>query len=208
MQETIKPDTTFPGLDFEFSLKPHDDNTLAQYVLEFEGKAMQWDDELAEERAVGEIRGYRIDLSTAQYDQLDLNELLDSVSSELSDFANAMMKDDRCILPETENHIYEEKECKCLVYISELIVDPGFRSHGVGSTLLQRMGGMIDVTDCLIALKAFPLADELGKSADPAYIAKVKRFYERNGFKNTEGEFMIKDARLCEAVKKRLAQGR
>ncbi|MCG6887086.1 MAG: GNAT family N-acetyltransferase [Proteobacteria bacterium] len=208
MQETIIPDTVFNSLEFEFSLKPHDDKALGQYVLEFEGKAKHWDDELAEERTVGKIRGHRIDLSTAQYDQVSLHELLDSVSSELSDFADAVMKDDRCILPETENHLHQEKECKCLVYISELIIDPGFRSHGLGSSLLQRMGGMIDVTDCLIALKAFPLADELGKSAEPAYIARVKRFYERNGFQHTEGEFMVKDARLCEAVKKRLAQSK
>lgn len=207
MQETLPGNETLNSLEFEFSLKPHEDPALSQYVLVFEGKASRWDDELAEDRTVGEIRGYRIDLSSAQYDNVNLHELLDSVSSELSDFADTVMKDDRCILPETENHQYKEKECKCLVYIGQLIVDPDFRGHGVGSSLLRRMGGMIDVTDCLIALKAFPLSDEPGKPAEPAYIAKVKQFYERNGFQHTEGEFMIKDARLCEAVKKRLAMG-
>ncbi|HID48670.1 MAG TPA: N-acetyltransferase [Chromatiales bacterium] len=208
MQEILSSDEILNSLEFEFSLKPHDDPALSQYVLEFAGKASRWDDELAEDRIVGEIRGYRIDLSSAIFDKLNLHELLDSVSSELSDFAGTVMKDDRCILPETENHEYEEKECKCLVYIGQLIVDPEFRGLGIGSSLLRLMGGMIDVTDCLIALKAFPLSDELGKPAEPAYIAKVKQFYERNGFQHTEGEFMIKDARLCEAVKKRLAMGR
>jgi hypothetical protein len=70
------------------------------------------------------------------------------------------------------------------------------------------MGAMIDVSDCLIALKAFPLADELGKAAEAADIIRVKRFYAKHDFKHAEGEFMIKDARLCEAVKKRLAQRR
>lgn len=206
MEESINEDELLENIEIEFSIKPSDDESLSQYVLTFEGKALFWDDEEATEKMIGDIMGYRIDLSTAQYDHIDLQDLFDSVSSELSDFAHTVMPDDRCILPETEDHLHKEKECDCLVYISQLLVDPDFRAHGVGSSLLRKMGSMIDVTDCLIALKAFPLADELGKAAEAAYIAKVKHFYEKHEFKHTEGEFMVKDARLCEAVKKRLAQ--
>jgi hypothetical protein len=73
---------------------------------------------------------------------------------------------------------------------------------------LRKMGAMIDVADCLIALKAFPLADELGMAAEAEYITKVKQFYRKHGFKHAQGDFMVKDARLCDAVKKRLAQRR
>jgi GNAT superfamily N-acetyltransferase len=208
MEKSIENDELLENIEIEFSIRHGDDEHTGQYVLDFEGRALVWDDEEAADIKIGYITGYRIDLSSAQFDNLDLRELLDSVSSELSDFANTMMPDDRCILAETEDRVHEEKECDCIVYISQLVIDPEFRGHGVGSALLRKMGAMIDVTDCVIALKAFPLADELGKAADAAYIAKVKRFYERHDFKHAEGEFMIKDARLCEAVKKRLAQRR
>jgi ribosomal protein S18 acetylase RimI-like enzyme len=206
MEKFSGKDELLENIEIEFSIKHSNDETISQYVLEFEGRAMVWDDEEAADIQIGNISGYRIDLSTAQYDQFDLRELFDSVSSELSDFTRTMMPDDKCVLAAMENHGHAEKECDCIVYISQLVVDPEFRSYGVGSALLRKMGAMIDVTDCLIALKAFPLSDELGKAADASYIAKVKRFYEKHGFGHAQGEFMIKDARLCEAVKKRLAQ--
>lgn len=206
MEKSTGNDDLLEGVEIEFSIRHSDDEQISQYVLEFEGRAHVWDDEEAADIKVGYINGFRIDLSTAQYDNLDLRELFDSVSSELSDFAGMMMPDNQCTLPGTENSLHEEKECECIVYISQLVVDPEYRGRGLGSALLRKMGAMIDVADCLIALKAFPLADELGKAADAAYIARVKRFYGKHGFKHAEGDFMVKDARLCEAVKKRLAQ--
>jgi GNAT superfamily N-acetyltransferase len=206
MEKSSEEDNLLDDVEIEFSIKHSNDDAIAQYVLEFEGRAQAWDDEEAADVQVGTITGWRVDLSTAQYDQIDLRELFDSVSSELSDFYHAMMPDDQCILPETENRLHEEKECECLVYISQLVVDPAYRSRGLGSALLRKMGAMIDVTDCLVALKAFPLADELGKTAEAADIARIKHFYRKHDFKHAEGEFMIKDARLCEAVKKRLAR--
>ena len=206
MEKSTGNDDLLEDVKIEFSIRHSDDEHISQYVLEFEGRAHVWDDEEADELEVGSINGYRIDLSTAQYDKLDLRELFDSISSELSDFAHTMMPDDQCILPETENSTDEDRECECIVYISQLVVDPEYRGRGLGSALLHKMGAMIDVSDCLIALKAFPLADELGKAAEAADIARVKRFYSKHDFKHAEGEFMIKDARLCDAVKKRLAQ--
>jgi len=208
MQKSAGNDLLPEGVEIEFSIRHGDDESISQYVLEFEGRAQVWDDDEAEDRKIGFINGYRIDLSTAQYDDMDLHELFDSVSSELSDFASIMMPDDQCILPGTEKSPDEQRECDCIVYISQLVVDAEYRGRGLGSALLRRMGAMIDVTDCLIALKAFPLADELGKAAEADYIARVKRFYGKHGFRHAEGEFMIKDARLCDAVKKRLAQRR
>ncbi len=206
MDNPTNNDTLQQEIEFEFSLKPDPDETLSQYVLNFEGSATVWDDEAAEDRTIGTMRGYRIDFASALHDGLDQVELLDSVSSELSDFASDVLKNETCYLPEPNRDTGEEKECEGLVYVSELSVDPAFRSRGVGSRLLQRIGAMLDVTNCLIALKAFPLADELGKPADPSYIAKVKHFYEKHGFKHSEGEFMVKDASLCEAMKKRMAK--
>ncbi len=91
------------GVEIEFSIRHSDDESISHYVLEFEGRAHVWDDEEADDIRVGYINGYRIDLSTAQYDKLDLRELFDSVSAELSDFASTMMPDDQCILPATES---------------------------------------------------------------------------------------------------------
>jgi GNAT superfamily N-acetyltransferase len=208
MEKSTGNDGLLEDVEIEFSIRHSDDEQISQYVLEFEGRAHVWDDEEAEDVKIGYINGYRIDLSTAQYDNLDLRELFDSVSSELSDFAHTMMPDDQCILPETENSLHDEKECECVVYISQLVIEPEYRSRGLGSALLRKMGAMIDVADCLIALKAFPLADELGMAAEAEYITKVKQFYRKHGFKHAQGDFMVKDARLCDAVKKRLAQRR
>ena len=74
-------------VEIEFSIRHSVDVHISQYVLEFEGLTHVWDDEEADDLEIGYINGYRIDLSTAQYDKLDFRELFDSVSSELSDFA-------------------------------------------------------------------------------------------------------------------------
>ncbi len=63
---------------------------------------------------------------------------------------------------------------------------------------------MLDAEHCLIALKAFPLAEQLGKPVDEDEIAKVQGFYAKHGFQPAGGDFMVKDARLCVAMKRRL----
>jgi len=200
MQEPQTPDDH----EYEFSLKPNPDEELGQYVLGFWGKAVSWSD-AGEEQVVGEISGHRIDIALAVHDGFDPVLLFDSVVPEIADFAETVLRNKACILPESADGEVEQTNCECLVFISELKVSAAHRGQGVGSALLRRMGRMIDLTNCLIALKAFPLADELGKPAEPEEIARVKRFYERYQFIHAGGEFMIKDARLCDAMKKKMA---
>lgn len=192
------------GIEYEFSLKP--DPLQEQYVLLFEGSARAWDEAAAEDKVVGEIRGHRIDLAAAAHDGIDQGELLESVSSELSDFSEQVMQEEVCFLPGAGGADIEQEECEGIVYISELKVDPASRGHGIGTALLKRMASIVDVNNCLIALKAFPLNEAGEPTRDPAMIDQVKHFYERLGFDRVEGEFMIKDARLCEAMKKKLAR--
>lgn len=102
-----------------------------------------------------------------------------------------------------QRHAAEERDC--IAYIAELWVEPGFRGTGVGTTLLRRLGATIDLVRCLIALKALPLGEDHASTPTDAEVAGVKRFYAKNGFAQVAGEYMVKDARLCEAIKKRLA---
>jgi GNAT superfamily N-acetyltransferase len=111
-------------------------------------------------------------------------------------------------LPPFELESLEEEICECIVFISELRIDPKYRGRGLGSQLLKRTAGMLDVEHCLIALKAFPLAENLGDLAKAEEIEKVQRFYTKHGFQPASGDFMVKDARLCEAVKRRLRRRR
>ncbi len=199
-----------PGQDIEieFSLRPDPDEQLGQYVLHFEGTARTWDEERAADLGVAQIRGQRMDLASAQQDQIDPELLFQSVSPEIADFAEKVLADRACLLPFSQIDDIERIECACIVYIAELRVDPAHRGQGIGSGLLRRMGGIIDINDCLVALKAFPLAEELGRPAPPEDLARVEGFYTRHGFVHAGGHFMVKDARLCEAMKKRLAARR
>lgn len=199
-------DELSPEIDYEFSLKP--DPLQGQYVLLFEGRARIWDEAAGEDKIVGEIQGYRVDLATAAHDGVDQGELLESVSSELSDFSEHVLHQELCFLPGMDEAAAEREECEGIVYISELKVAPASRGQGIGTHLLRRMASMVDVHHCLIALKAFPLADGSEPVRAQAEIDQVKHFYERLGFDRVEGEFMIKDARLCEAMKKKLARRR
>jgi len=192
-------------IEFAFTLRPEADPDVGQYVLAFEGQATTWDEALGDERPVGHIRGHRIDLVSALHDGLPQDGLLDSLTPEIADFAQVMLSDGRCLLPAAGPSDLAAEECDCIVYIAELWVEPGFRGSGVGTTLLRRLGATIDLTHCLIALKALPLREDHSQESTEAEVARVKRFYARNGFIPVQGEYMVKDARLCEAVKKRLA---
>jgi GNAT superfamily N-acetyltransferase len=192
-------------IEFAFTLRPDPDPGIGQYVLAFEGQATAWDDDQGEDRAAGHIRGHRVDLVSALHDGLGQDALLESLTPEIADFAAAVLSDGRCHLPAAELSGLAAEECDCVVYIAELWVEPGFRGRGIGTTLLHRLGATIDLAHCLIALKALPLREDHAQTSTDAEIARVKRFYEHNGFTHSQGEYMVKDARLCEAMKKRLA---
>ena len=190
-------------IEIAFTLRPDPDETLGRYVLAFEGQATVWDEDASEERPAGIIRGHRIDLVAALCDGIGQDELLDSLTPEVSEFARAVLADSRCLLPAGED--LEATACDCLIYIAELWVESAFRGQGLGTMLLRRLGATIDLERCLLALKARPIREDPKRIASPDEIARVKRFYERNGFGHAGGDFMFKDARRCEAMKKRLA---
>jgi GNAT superfamily N-acetyltransferase len=190
-------------VEYEFTLKPDTDETLSQYILHFHGWAQLWDDQALEERTIAEISGLRLDLASAHADGYMDDDILELISSDVADFSDVVLHHQNCLVArdvDTE----EKVECGCLVFINEIEVDENFRGHGLGSTLIRRLPSMIDVSDCLLALKAFPIADEYGEPIEPEKIKRIKHFYEQLGFEHVGGEFMAKDARLCEAIKKRL----
>lgn len=206
LSEVYDPMEDLPDdIEFAFTLRPDPDPAMGQYVLAFEGQATAWDDDIGDDRPVGQIRGHRIDLVSALHDGLGQDVLLESLTPEIADFAQAVLSDGRCLLPAVELSGLAAEECDGVVYIAELLVEPGFRGRGVGTTLLHRLGATIDLAHCLIALKALPLREDHAQVSTDAEVARVKRFYARNGFTQAQGEYMVKDARLCEAIKKRLA---
>jgi GNAT superfamily N-acetyltransferase len=194
--------------EYRFSLAQDPDPDLGRYLISFSGSICRWDPDRDTEQELAEIRGQRLALAAVLDDGLDQREVLDSISPELSDFSETVLRDERCLLPATAAPELEPVECECLVYVAELRVAEGWRGRGIGSALLGRLAGMLDLTDCLIALKAFPLMDDYGKQATPEEIRRVKGFYAKHGFVPTGSDFMVKDARLCEAMKRRLARQR
>jgi GNAT superfamily N-acetyltransferase len=191
-------------IEIEFTLRPAPDPTLGRYVLAFEGRASAWDESIADERQIGTIRGHRVDLVTAVSGELDQVELLESLTPEIADFSHIVLADARCILPPAAQE-EPPTECDCLVYIAELWVEPEYRGRGVGTLFLKRLGATIDLNRCLIALKALPLRVDHTQTSTREEVERVKRFYERLGFQPAGGDYMVKDARHCDAMKKRLA---
>jgi GNAT superfamily N-acetyltransferase len=195
-------------IEYRFSLTQDPDPDLGRYVIAFSGHACWWDPEADAERCLGEMLGRRVALAAALDDGLDQRELLDSLSAELAEFSETVLRDERCLLPPGGEPHLVAAECECLVYVAELRVEGDVRGLGIGSALLTRLGSMLDIADCLIALKAFPLTDEYGAPVTEAEIGRIKGFYAKHGFVPAGGEFMIKDARLCESMKRRLARRR
>lgn len=192
-------------LEFEFSLRPDSDPVLAQYVVQFTGKSIIWDDASGSDRVVGEIHGHKLDLAAAIVDGVDQGLLLDSVCPELSEFSHTAFGDNGCYyLQKMADGSMEKLQCSGLVYINEISVDPAFRGRQIGTALMSKIGQLVDVEDSIIALKAFPLSKEYGQKVPDESVGRVKRFYERLGFTHIGGEFMIKQANLCDTVKKRL----
>lgn len=194
-------------LEFEFSLKPSTDPAFSHCLLDFNGKAIMWDDENGEEVTVGEISGHRLDLAVARASKVDFQDFLGSVSDQVSDLGKLVFDGGTCMLNADTAEGIESRECDCLVYVEELLVDPAHRGQFIGTFLMRRMSESIDMENGLVALKAHPITGEgvasAGKSYTAEEIAKVKHFYERLGFNHTIGDFMIKDARLCAAQKSR-----
>lgn len=192
-------------LEFEFVVRPVADESLAPYVLEFVGYARQWLDEEGEEVEVGVIRGHRVDLAAARADAIDVAELMDSISPEISDFRETFFHEGVCYLPVKGNDSScPLPQCDSIVYINEVKVREEARGQGIGTALMKQMSLMIDIEHAVIGLKAFPLADDYGRKRDPQEIRRIKHFYEQLGFIDAGNNYMVKNADECHAMQKRL----
>ena len=198
-------EVSIDDLEFEFTLRPDSDPSLSPYVIGFRGKALLWDDRDGCEKVVAELRGYRLDLASATMDGLDQNILLDSVCPEIAEFSETVFEESGChYLHRLADGSIRTQEYDGLVWINEVVVEPACRGRNIGTSLLARIGQMIDLENCIIGLKAYPLDDEIGKRKPKEQIRKIKRFYEHLGFVAAGGHFMVKEASHCEVMKKRL----
>ena len=189
-------------LEYEFLIKPDINPELSHYVLEFSGRAIFWDDEAGEDRVVATMRGHRIDLALARHDQVPIDELFESMYPDILEFEYTTFCDNTCWLTEPDPQ-GNPVECECLVYIDELVVTPEFRSRGIGTGMMKRMSEVIDLEDCLVGLKAFPLSNEYGRKRSVEELQRLRAFYHRLGFVHAGKHFFEKDGNKCHAPRKR-----
>jgi len=190
-------------LEFEFSIKPSDNETFGHLLLYFDGKALLWDDESGEDIVVARINGTRIDISLARKTFDNLQELFDSISQDVSDLGLHILSDNNCYVEAFSKSEQEETICSALVYIDEIIVDKKYRNKNIGREMLKRMSSIIDMNNALVALKAVPIIDEKNEQRTKALEQKLKQFYTRLGFSHSGEHFMVKDARECHAQQMR-----
>jgi GNAT superfamily N-acetyltransferase len=189
-------------LEFEFSIKPSEMEDLSHLLIEFNGQALYWDDEV-EERVIAKLKGHRIDLSVARHVFKDIQDLFDSISPEISDLGNHIIKNNTCYVECCSRDEDEKTPCGSLVYIDELVVEPEFRNKSIGTEMLKRMSEVVDMNKTLVALKAYPIVDPESEERTPELKKQLKRFYGKLGFRHSGEHFMVKDARDCHAQRKR-----
>ncbi len=193
-------------LEYEWVIKPDSDPALEHYVLHFRGEAKAWDDEAGEEVVIGSIIGHRIDLAQARFDAVNIAELLDSISPDIADFRATVFHDNVCYLPgEHADSNRPRPRCDGLVFIDEVMVREDHRGLGIGTELLRRLSETIDLENCILGLKAFPISQAYGEARRPEEIERVKYFYAKLGFGHAGKDFMVKDANRCGAMLKRTA---
>jgi len=190
-------------LEFEFSLKPSDLEEFNQLLLSFQGRATIWDDEAAEEKVIARISGQRVDISLARKSFDNLQDLFDSISPEISDLGAHILSDNNCFLESFSKDETETTPCGGLVYISELVVEPEYRNHSIGTEMMKRMSQTVDMNNTLVALKAVPIIDEKTEERTPELKNQLKRFYTKLGFRHSGEHYMVKDARDCYAQRMR-----
>lgn len=190
-------------LEFEFSLKPSDMEEFSHLLLEFKGQAIIWDEDAAEEKIVARIKGYRVDISIARKSFDNLQDLFDSISPEISDLGTHILSRNNCFLESFSKDETDETPCGGLVYISELMVEPEYRNHSIGTEMMKRMSQVVDMNNTLVALKAVPIVDKENEERTPELKKQLKNFYTKMGFRHSGEHYMIKDARDCYAQRMR-----
>ncbi len=195
---------TLPELEFEFSLKPSDREGLSHLLIDFEGKAVIWDDNDGEEKIVARLKGHRLDLAIARKSFDVLQELFDSITPEISDLGSHIISNNNCFVESFSKDETEKTPCGSLVYIDELVVDPDYRNRSIGTEMLKRMSEVVDMNKTLVALKAYPIIDEQSEERTPELKKQLKHFYSKLGFRHSGEHYMVKDARECHAQRQRI----
>lgn len=190
-------------IEFEFSMKPSDMEELSHLLVEFNGKATIWDDETASEKVIARLKGYRLDLASARKCYENLQDLFDLISPEISDLGAHIISNNNCFVECCSRDEPEQTPCASLVYIDELVVDPDYRSRGLGTEMLKRMSQVVDLNNALVALKAYPILDDETADRSPELKKKLKNFYAKLGFRHSGEHYMVKDARDCHAQRRR-----
>jgi len=104
------------SLEFEWVLRPDSNPVIEHYVLHFRGEARTWDDDVGEEVLVGRIAGHRVDLALARHDGISLDELLDSISHDITEFRDTAFADSNCYVPLPHVESSQPRQhCECLV---------------------------------------------------------------------------------------------
>ncbi len=189
-------------LEFEFSIKPSEMEDLSHLLIEFNGQAIFWGDD-AEERVIAKLKGHRVDLSVGRKVFNNIQELFDSISPEISDLGNHIVKNNTCYVECCSRDEEEKTPCGSLVYIDELVVEPEFRNKSIGTEMLKRMSEVVDMNKTLVALKAYPIIDAESEERTPELKKQLKRFYGKLGFRHSGDHYMVKDARDCHAQRRR-----
>ncbi len=83
-------------LEFEFSMKPSDMEDLSHLLVEFNGKALIWDDETGGEKEIARLKGHRLDLASARKCYENLQDLFDLITPEISDLGSHIISDNNC----------------------------------------------------------------------------------------------------------------
>jgi GNAT superfamily N-acetyltransferase len=192
----------FPELEFEFSLKPSDMEEFSDLLVDFNGKAITWDDDEGE-KVIAQLKGHRLDLSIARKEYESIQELFDSISPEVSDLGNHILNGNDCFVECCSRDEEEKTPCGSLVYIDELVVDKAFRNRRIGTEMLKRMSQIVDMNKTLVALKAFPIIDKETEHRTPELKKQLKHFYSKLGFRHSGEHYMVKDARDCFAQRRR-----
>lgn len=189
-------------LEYEFKIKPEPTADLSEYVTELSGVATAWDDDEGEDVVVAKMRGHRIDLALVRHDGLNVKDLFESLYPDISDFESTAFNENTCWLAKPDPS-GKPVQCQCLVYVDELVVSPEQRNQGIGTEMMKRMSQIIDLEDCRIGLKAFPLSQDYGRERSLEEIEKVRAFYHKLGFVHAGKHFFEKDGNECAAPKKR-----
>ena len=190
-------------LEFEFSIKQSDNMDIAHLLLSFDGQAKLWDDDAGEDLVIARINGVRIDITLARKSFDNLQDLFDSISSDVSDLGSHILSNNNCYVEAFSPSEKEETICNALIFIEELIVNKKYRSKGIGKEMLKRMSGIVDMNNALVALKAVPIVDDQAVGRSHQLYQKLKQFYTQLGFNHSGEHFMVKDARDCHAQRMR-----